>query len=44
MAEAHVVKNVLIPFLSALTFMHTQVGLAFGEGFCLPLQIVAMRR
>ena len=25
MPEAHVVKNVLIPFLSALTYMHTQV-------------------
>lgn len=28
MAEAHVVKSVLIPFLSALTYMHAQVGAA----------------
>lgn len=25
MAEAHVVKGVMIPFLSALTYMHAQV-------------------
>ena len=32
MAEAHVVKGVMIPFLSALTYMHAQVGGGGGVG------------
>ena len=32
MPEAHVAKAVLIPFLSALTYMHSQVGRGGGEG------------
>ena len=32
MPETHVVKGVLIPFLSALTYMHTQVGRGRGGG------------